>query len=365
MERVGLVAYVEKQLERDIALRRLPRGRLASEQKLARVFGVSRSTVREALLRLGARGLVVQHSGRIAHAVAPEISLSLENLGLVLHDEHSSEDRWLLEGFFSLKRQVLVELLADCCAKASERDLSQLGDVCFRLREAGRWGAGENCARFEFELLRLAARVADRPGYLLLIQSLQRALWGSAARLLPLMGGDPVCQWSQCATYALWERDAEAIRHTLSPLLKACDEQVLERFAQAPREQAVPEDCHAPSPVHPAVPVSAPPDAALVAPSGLESHDLGCPAAAAESAEDTPRLQPEALLAVPDGAALLVTDSPGIDAGVESAQVEPPIRRPPRIDSQGRMPGVSQRPSRWWDVLFGFLRGLFFKQPDS
>ncbi|RKH50669.1 GntR family transcriptional regulator, partial [Corallococcus aberystwythensis] len=41
MVRVGLVAYVEEQLERDIAQRRLPRnGGLASERKMARRFGV-------------------------------------------------------------------------------------------------------------------------------------------------------------------------------------------------------------------------------------------------------------------------------------------------------------------------------------
>ncbi|MFP2900063.1 GntR family transcriptional regulator, partial [Corallococcus sp. 4LFB] len=53
MVRVGLVAYVEEQLERDISLGRLPRnGRLASERMLARWYGVSRGTVREALRRL-------------------------------------------------------------------------------------------------------------------------------------------------------------------------------------------------------------------------------------------------------------------------------------------------------------------------
>ncbi|RKG76491.1 GntR family transcriptional regulator, partial [Corallococcus exercitus] len=40
MVRVGLVAYVEEQLERDISLGRLPRnGRLASERMMARWYG--------------------------------------------------------------------------------------------------------------------------------------------------------------------------------------------------------------------------------------------------------------------------------------------------------------------------------------
>ena len=65
MVRVGLVAYVEEQLERAISLGQMhPSGQFGSEEKLARSYGVSRSTVREALRRLAARGLVVQHPGR-------------------------------------------------------------------------------------------------------------------------------------------------------------------------------------------------------------------------------------------------------------------------------------------------------------
>src|SRR5688500_7869939 len=128
---VGLVGYVEEQLERAISQGRLPEcGQFGSEQKLARSYGVSRGTVREALKRLAARGLVVQHPGRKTRAVVLDEALTLENLGLALHDERRSEEgRRLLEGYFSLKRQVLVELLADCCASASKEALARLEDL--------------------------------------------------------------------------------------------------------------------------------------------------------------------------------------------------------------------------------------------
>ncbi len=52
MERMGLVSQVEAQLERMISLELLPAdGSLPSEQALARRYGVSRGTLREALLR--------------------------------------------------------------------------------------------------------------------------------------------------------------------------------------------------------------------------------------------------------------------------------------------------------------------------
>ncbi|NRD49284.1 FadR/GntR family transcriptional regulator, partial [Corallococcus exiguus] len=244
MERRGLVAYVEAQIERDIALGRLhPSGQFGSEAKLARRYEVCRGTIREALRRLAARGLVIQRPGRKTRAVSLDESLTLENLGLALHDASNPDGRWLLEGYFSLKRQVLVELLADCCARASDLDLDRLGSTCFQLQDAARWESGETCALAEFELLRHAARVAARPGHVLLVQSLQRAFMGGAAQLLPLMGGEALREWAFRAMAIVHERDVQALQHELPALLKARDERVLNAFAPAPQEPASPEAC--------------------------------------------------------------------------------------------------------------------------
>ncbi|MHA7634607.1 FadR/GntR family transcriptional regulator [Corallococcus sp. M7] len=278
MGRGGLVAYVEAQIERDIALGRLhPSGQFGPEAKLAQRYGVSRGTIREALRRLAARGLVVQHPGRRTRAVALDESLTLENLGLALHDVRSPTARRLLEGYFSLKRQVLVELLVDCCAKASDLDLDRLGSMCFQLWNAGRWEPGAACAQLEFELLRLAARVADRPGHVLLVQSLQRAFLGGAAQLLPLLGGEALREWATCAMGALSERNVQAIQHELPALMKACDELVLKAFATVPDEPVSPAaPCSQEDSLSTPVSVIARDDALEARPGVQESH-LGEP----------------------------------------------------------------------------------------
>ncbi|MBZ4330978.1 MULTISPECIES: FadR/GntR family transcriptional regulator [unclassified Corallococcus] len=276
MGRGGLVTYVEAQIERDIALGRLhPSGGFGSEAKLARHYGVCRGTIREALRRLAARGLVVQRAGRRTRAVALDESLTLENLGVALHDVRSPDARWLLEGYFSLKRQVLAELLVDCCAKASARDLNRLADLCFKLQDVARWESGAWCAQVEFELLRLAARVAERPGYVLLVQSLQRAFLGVADRLQPLMGGGALREWALCAMHALTERDTRALQHELPTRMKACDEHLLQAFAPVPQHHASPEDPHdeacVPGRLAPATAQDGRPE---VCP-GVEGQDLG------------------------------------------------------------------------------------------
>jgi GntR family transcriptional regulator, transcriptional repressor for pyruvate dehydrogenase complex len=345
MDGVGLVAYVEGQLERDIALGRLPEcGRFGSEQKLARSHGVSRGTVREALRRLAARGLVMQHPGRKTRAVALDTSMTLENLGVALHDERTEQGRWWLEGFFSLKRQVLVELLADCCANASDVALSQLESACFRLWDAGRWEPGVHCAQLEFELLVLAARAVDRPGHLLLIQSLRRAFRGTASRLLPHMGGEALRQWVSCATEALSARDVKALQHTLPGLLKACDEAVLARFAPvsqtlaSSKDQCVPPSC-------PDEPVLVSRDEASRTCSSLENPDRTCssPTVVEDAAalEREPLVQSDAPCMDLDCGSSEGPGTSGFNLGEDDTKhVEGEVSEP---TGEGRLPPPSER----------------------
>ncbi|ADO68146.1 winged helix-turn-helix domain-containing protein [Stigmatella aurantiaca] len=85
MEGLGLAGRVEQDLERMISQGLLPQdGFLPSENSLAKHYGLSRSTVREALKRLAARELIEQHPGRRSRALPWEGAVTLENLGAVL-----------------------------------------------------------------------------------------------------------------------------------------------------------------------------------------------------------------------------------------------------------------------------------------
>jgi len=261
MERMGLVAQVEAELEKMLSLELLPaNGILPSEGKLSRCFGVSRGTVREALLRLAAKGLVITHPGRQAQAVPLGQAVSLENLGVLLDgDGRLRPGRWrLLEGYLALKRDVTVELLAACCETASHADLKQLAGDCFVLGDSAHWDTGDRkWVRQEFDLLRLAALAANRPGHLLLIQSLERSFWSMASWMQPHLASETVRPWTLCAMKALDEKDAHTLRKQLPSLLQAGDERLL--LSLAPPCQ--PTGVCAPAPASgepPPPPVSAP-----------------------------------------------------------------------------------------------------------
>ncbi|WP_224247334.1 GntR family transcriptional regulator [Hyalangium gracile] len=233
MEHKGLVSRVAEQLEQTIALGQWPKGRLPSERMLAQRHGVSRTTIRGALQGLAARGLIVQHPGRQSRTVPLGEALSLESLKLLLPEGRKDMDRRrLLEGYFALKREVSVDLLAACCEHASQPDVELLLNASFALRDEARWQ--EKRIRWverEFDLLRLAAQGADRPGHMLLLMSLEKAFRGLADALLPALQPAALQQWAQFVFNALADRDAQALRQQLPALLKAADEPLLDRLA--------------------------------------------------------------------------------------------------------------------------------------
>lgn len=247
MERTGLVARIEHELERVLSWGKLPRnGILPSEQVLAKRHGVSRATAREALLRLEARGLLVQHPGRRSRAVPLQDAVTLENLSVALHAEGPAhpERRRLLEGFFELKRALTVELLADCCEHASESDMNRLLDVCFLLSEAAHWEESSVWAKREFELLRLAALAANRPGHFLLVQTLERSYWAMAGRVLPLLDRAAISRWGLCAFHALGDRDVQRLKQDLPALIQSSDEHVFSSHAPSHEEYIPPLALH-------------------------------------------------------------------------------------------------------------------------
>ncbi|WP_224370253.1 FadR/GntR family transcriptional regulator [Hyalangium versicolor] len=251
MEHKGLVARVSEQLERVIALGHMPKDTLPSERVMAKRYGVSRTTIRGALRGLAARGLIVQHPGRQSRTVGLGEALSLESLKLLLPEGRTDLDRrYLLEGFFSLKREETVELLAACCEHASPQDLELLKDASFALRDDARWQEEpRRWAQREFELLRLAARAADRPGHMLLIVTLEKAFWGVAESVLPALQAEAVREWAMFVFDALVDRDAQLVRRELPALLKAVDGPLLDHLAPVRDEAPAPVPAAAPEEV--------------------------------------------------------------------------------------------------------------------
>jgi hypothetical protein len=237
-----------------------------------------------------------------------EQAVRLENLGTALLGEGPSrpERHALLAGYLELKREVTVELLVACCEKASEEELERVLNTCFLLGDAACWEMKRpKWVALEFELLRQAALAAQRPGHLLLIQTLERACRGMAGRVEPYLDSPALYGWTQCAMEALCSKDVKALRCRLPALLQASDERVLQALApsceaygmasfigterQAPEEEAE---------VHPALAlgreVSEPVEAPLTASQApVAREQTEAPLASAQAPEvDQPASEP-------------------------------------------------------------------------
>jgi hypothetical protein len=86
---------------------------------------------------------------------------------------------------------VTVELLAACCKKASEEELERVRNACFLLGDAACWELKRpRWVALEFELLRQAALAVQRPGHLLLVQTLERTCSCEAYGLASFIGAE-------------------------------------------------------------------------------------------------------------------------------------------------------------------------------
>ncbi|HEY0094422.1 MAG TPA: GntR family transcriptional regulator, partial [Archangium sp.] len=126
------------------------------------------------------------------------------------------------------------------CEQGCEKDLSRLGEACFVLRDEARWDKGTRAwVEHEFELLRVAARVTNRPGDYLLVQSLRRAFQGMDEAVRPHLVSEAVRAWAEQVLGWVWDRDVEALRKELPALLQACDERVLGSLWPEPPKQGL------------------------------------------------------------------------------------------------------------------------------
>jgi GntR family transcriptional regulator, transcriptional repressor for pyruvate dehydrogenase complex len=121
--------YAAEQIRRQINLRLLPAGQpLPPERELARMFGIGRATVQQAIQILERDGLVQRRRGRaggtfVTGPVSPRAS-KLRLLGRL------REERGLIEEALTFRLSVEPEIAASAAESRSEQDLAALRASC-------------------------------------------------------------------------------------------------------------------------------------------------------------------------------------------------------------------------------------------
>lgn len=174
LDRVTVVERLVDSLRKEILFGRLRAGeRLPAERDLAGRFGVNRLTLRAALARLQALGLIVVRHGT-GTVVAPWRETSgPDTLAFLLRAGDPADDSWRgwLEALLEIRRIVAVEALGLACERRTLADLQAIRDAT----EAAR--AETDPVRFahrDVDIARAVVRASHNLGLELLLNTLAR-----------------------------------------------------------------------------------------------------------------------------------------------------------------------------------------------
>lgn len=238
--RSTVVDAVAERIRKEILAGRLaPGSRLPSERELALALGINRLTLRAALARLEALGLVSTRHGAGTVVTSWRETASLDALGAVASALDPSEPAAveLLGSIFEIRRILGAEAVALAAARHTKEDLAELERVAAEQRAFA--GDPIEFARGDIRFQRALVRAARNVGLELVLNSFAR-FPDEHPELVARLYDDPQ---RSIAFYPLVielvrKGDADAARDAVRETLEAVDAMLLERETRAARRAA-------------------------------------------------------------------------------------------------------------------------------
>jgi GntR family transcriptional regulator, transcriptional repressor for pyruvate dehydrogenase complex len=204
--------------------------RLPSERALAEQHGVNRVSVRGAVGRLVALGLVTVKRGDGIRATGLREAASLDLIGHLLeaserHDVPVDVVRDLLE----IRRMVAAEAVALACARATDEDVAHLKELA--AAQAARMDDPPAFRRGDVAFARAVLTAGGNMALQLLLNTIERFYAARPEVGAALLADPAVTLASYYATLSLIEgRDAVRARATVRDALEAIDAAALQRL---------------------------------------------------------------------------------------------------------------------------------------
>lgn len=173
--RSSVVDAVSDRLRNEILAGRLsPGSRLPSERELSLALGVNRLTLRAALARLEAMGLVTTRHGSGTEVAAWRERAGLEALPMVMGSLDPDEPAWLdlLTSMLEVRRVLATEAVALAAERHTDDDIAAMRAVA--KEQLARLTDVQAYARGDFDFQRAVIRAARNIGFELLLNSFAR-----------------------------------------------------------------------------------------------------------------------------------------------------------------------------------------------
>lgn len=201
-----------------------PGERLPSERALSESLNVGRSSVREALKRWEALGIVSLQQGRGAF-LKVAVSPNLLHVPLLLAKPDKVKD--LLQ-ILQVRRALEGEAAAVCASSASDETIADIGAALARLETAHAAGNGSDA---DWEFHQSIYRATGNPFFPQLIQSMQdllHQLWENALHLKDF--AETSYPYHRTMYEAIARRDANAARAEAWKLIDSVETEIREAF---------------------------------------------------------------------------------------------------------------------------------------
>jgi GntR family transcriptional repressor for pyruvate dehydrogenase complex len=173
--RSSVVDAVSDRLRNEILAGRLaPGSRLPSERELSLALGVNRLTLRAALARLEAMGLVTTRHGSGTEVAAWRERAGLEALPMVMGSLDPDEPAWLelLTSMLEVRRVLATEAVALAAERHTDEDIAAMRRIA--KEQVTRLTDVQAYARGDLDFQRAVIRAARNIGFELLLNSFAR-----------------------------------------------------------------------------------------------------------------------------------------------------------------------------------------------
>jgi GntR family transcriptional repressor for pyruvate dehydrogenase complex len=173
--RSSVVDAVSDRLRNGILAGRITAGsRLPSERELSLALGVNRLTLRAALARLEAMGLVVTRHGSGTEVASWQENAGLEALGMVMASLDQGEPAWveLLTSLLEVRRILVAEAVALAAERHNAEDIATMQRIA--AEQTARLGDPLAFARGDLAFQRAVLRAARNVGFELMLNSFAR-----------------------------------------------------------------------------------------------------------------------------------------------------------------------------------------------
>jgi len=175
--RSSVVDAVSDRLRNEILAGRLAAGsRLPSERELSVALGVNRLTLRAALARLEAMGLVMTRHGSGTEVAAWRERAGLEALPMVMGSLEPDHPAWLelLTSMLEVRGVLATEAVALAAERHTEEDIAAMRAIAAEQATPARLHDAQAYARGDLDFQRAIVRAARNVGFELVLNSFAR-----------------------------------------------------------------------------------------------------------------------------------------------------------------------------------------------